>query len=167
MKYILKINFLRNILIISLLIAIGLPLYVFLFIYPWFHGMLTTNMEDEAIRVARHLMFITAQDQPLLNKGSLPDDLLNKIQGITKDFKLMKLKIYSDSGETIYSTTPKDIGVINKNKYFHDIVAKGKVCTKFVENGTKSLEDQIVTSDVIETYVPIIKNDAFIGAFVL
>lgn len=71
MKYILKINFLRNILIISSLIAIGLPLYVFLFIYPWFHGMLTTNMEDEAIRVAQHLMFITTQDQPLMNKGSV------------------------------------------------------------------------------------------------
>ncbi|MEE8431307.1 MAG: hypothetical protein V3S16_08665 [Candidatus Desulfatibia sp.] len=30
---------------------------------------------------------------------------------------------------------------------------------------TKSLEDQVVKADVVETYVPIIKNNNFIGAF--
>ncbi|MDA3831916.1 MAG: hypothetical protein PF495_00815, partial [Spirochaetales bacterium] len=37
--------------------------------------------------------------------------------------------------------------------------------TKVVKKGARSLEDQIVTADVLETYIPIIKNDKFIGAF--
>ncbi|MFC1816367.1 PAS domain-containing protein [Thermodesulfobacteriota bacterium] len=75
------------------------------------------------------------------------------------------MKIFTNIGEISFSTDPKDIGVINKNRYFHDFVAKGNVYTKIVKKGTKSLESQIVTADVLETYIPIIKNDKFIGAF--
>jgi len=77
----------------------------------------------------------------------------------------MKLKIFSKPGKTLYSTTSKDIGVINKNRYFQDIVAKGRVYTKVVNKNTKSLENQIVNADVVETYVPIMKSDEFVGAF--
>ena len=52
------------------------------------------------------------------------------IQRVTAGFKLMKLKIFSNSGEVIYSTAPKDFGVINRYRYFHDVVAKGKELEK-------------------------------------
>jgi hypothetical protein len=156
---------LRNIFIVSLIIAITLPAIVIIYIYPSFTIQLIKNTEDEAIRVARHLMALIIPDKNELTKDSVSAELMNKIQEVTEDFKLMKLKIFSKSGKTIYSTSSKDIGVINKNIYFHDIVAKGKVYTKVVEKDAKSLEDQIVTVDVVETYVPIMKSDAFVGAF--
>ena len=165
MKYVLKINLLKNILIISSLIAIGLPLCVILFIFPSFYGLLTKNTEDEAISIARHLASDIIENQDMLSRDSLPNEILSYMQGSISDFGLMKLKIYSKSGETIFSTIPKDIGIINKNRYFYDIVAKGNVYTTVVKKGTKSLEDQIFTADVVETYIPIIKNDAFAGAF--
>ncbi len=165
MKYIFKINYLRNILIIALIIALGLPICVTTFIYPAFTELLTKNTEEEAIRVARHLNFIIIPEQNKLNKNSLPAELMSKIQEMTKGFKLMKLKIFSDSGKIIYSSTPTDIGQINNKRYFHDVVTWGKVYTKVVEKDAKSLENQTVTADVVETYVPIMKNDIFIGAF--
>ena len=165
MKYVLKINFLKNILIISSLIAIGLPLCVILFIYPSFHGLLTKNTENEAVSIARHLASSFTENQDILSRDSLPNEILSDMQGSINDFGLMKLKIFSNSGEIIFSTTLKDIGVINKNRYFYDIVAKGKVYTKVVKKDNKSLEGQIVTADVVETYIPIIKNDKFVGAF--
>jgi len=165
LKNIFKINYLRNIFILSLLIAIILPTVVILYIFPSFSTQLIQNTEDEALRVARHLMFMIVQDLNELDKESLPTELLNKIQNTTEEFNLMKLKIFSKPGQVVYSTTSKDIGVINKNRYFMDIVAKGKVYTKVVKKGTKSLEDQIVKADVVETYVPIMKSDEFVGAF--
>lgn len=77
----------------------------------------------------------------------------------------MKLKVFSKSGEIIYSTDSEDMGYINKQRYFHEIVAKGNAYTMVVQKNTKSLEDQIVTADVVETYVPIMDGDTFIGAF--
>ncbi len=77
----------------------------------------------------------------------------------------MKLKIFSRPGKVLYSTASKDIGATNKNRYFQDIVARGKVYTKVLKKGTKSLEHQVVNADVVETYVPIMKRDEFVGAF--
>ena len=165
MKNIFKINYLRNIFVLSLIITITLPTIVILYVFPSFSEQLIKNSEDEALRVARHLMFMIVPDLNDFNKESLPVKLLNKIQDTKEKFKLMKLKIFSKPGEVVYSTDSKDIGVINKHRYFHNVVAKGKVYTKVVKKGAKSLEHQVVNADVVETYVPIMKNDLFFGAF--
>ena len=165
MNNIFKINYLRNFFILSLIIAITLPATVILYIFPLFSKQLIKNTEDEALRVARHLMFMIVPSINELNKKSIPDELMNKVQETTKEYKLMKLKIFSKPGEVLYSTASKDIGAINKNRYFQDIVAKGKVYTKIVNKGNKSLEHQVVNADVVETYVPIMKRDEFVGAF--
>ena len=165
MKNIFKISYLRNIFVLSLIITITLPTTVILYVFPSFSEQLIKNSEDEALRVARHLMFMIVPDLNDFNKESLPVKLLNKMQDTKEKFKLTKLKIFSKPGEVVYSTDSKDIGVINKHRYFHNVVAKGKVYTKVVKKGAKSLEHQVVNADVVETYVPIMKNDLFIGAF--
>ncbi|MCP4272159.1 MAG: GGDEF domain-containing protein [Gammaproteobacteria bacterium] len=98
---------------------------------------------------------------------NLTDKLKAKIRDTSRDFNLWKIKIYSNSGETIYSTAIEDIGKINTKPYFHEVVAKGETHTKIVKKNTKSLEDQIVSSDVVETYIPILSQGEFIGAFEL
>ena len=95
MKNIFKINYLRNFFILSLIIAITLPATVILYIFPLFSAQLIKNTEDEALRVARHLMFMIVTDLNELDKESLPTELLNKIQNTTEEFNLMKLKIFS------------------------------------------------------------------------
>ena len=165
MKYILQIDYLRNILIVSSIIAIALPICVIMFIYPSFNKQLTKNVESEAVSIARHLSSMIMADLAELSPDTLSNKILYDIKGPIKDFGLMKLKIFSKSGEIIFSTDSKDVGVVNKEKYFHNIVAKGKTYTEVVKKDTKSLEYQIVKADVIETYVPIIKDDTFIGAF--
>ena len=165
MKYILQIDYLRNILIVSSIIAIALPICVIMFIYPSFNKQLTKNVESEAVSIARHLSSMIMADLAELSPDTLSNKILYDIKGPIKDFGLMKLKIFSKSGEIIFSTDSKDVGVVNKEKYFHNIVAKGKTYTEVVKKDTKSLEYQIVKADVVETYVPIIKDDTFIGAF--
>ncbi len=165
MEKVFKIRPLRKIFIVSLIIAIALPAAVTLYIYPLFTAQLIANTEDEAIRAAKHFMLMTIPDQNELSTAFLTDELLKTIQKITADFELMKLKIFLKSGETIYSTSSKDIGTINKNSYFHEIVAQGKAYTKVVKKNTTSLEGQTVTADVVETYVPIMRNNSFVGAF--
>ena len=75
------------------------------------------------------------------------------------------MNIFTTSGVTIFSTDCEGIGTINKNDYFYNIVTKGKTFSQVVIKNTPSLEGEILPVDVVETYVPIIKDNQVIGAF--
>jgi PAS domain S-box-containing protein len=158
-------KFIRVTLFIALAAAILLPLYNVFFIYPSFRNQLIQNIQDDAVRVAAHLSSTLVHETTELKKETLPLEFINAADEVKRDFKLWKLKLFSSSGEIIYSTDPKDIGVINKHPYFHEIVAKGNPYSVIVKKGNLSLEGQKVTAAVAETYVPIMRNGKFIGAY--
>jgi hypothetical protein len=155
----------KYIFIASFVIAIVYPLVNIHYIYPSFSQLLIDNTEDEAVRTAAHLSTILVSDGTELRKDSISPEFLTMAEGLKDDFKLEKLKVFAPSGEIIYSTDPKDIGKINKKSYFHEIVTKGNTYTKLVQKDTETLEGRVVTADVVETYVPIMADGTFIGAF--
>jgi signal transduction histidine kinase len=165
---ILKVAFLRNILIVSLLIVIALPLYDIVFIYPAFTKLLISDKRDDAIQIARHLSSYLVSQETELTKNLLQVHLSDEVHQLRKlrdDFDLIKLKFFSESGEVIFSSDPKDIGDLNDKRYFHEIVAKGEVYAEVIHKDTESLEGQKMFADVVETYVPLMKDDVFLGAF--
>ena len=165
---ILKIPFLRNILLVSLVIVIVLPLYDILFIYPAFNKLLTDDKRDDAIQIARHLSSFLVSKETELTKNLLQahlSDEMEQLRRVRDDFDLIKLKFFSKSGEVIFSSDPKDMGNINNKRYFREIIAKGKVYAEVIQKDTESLEGQKMPVDVVETYVPLMKDDVFLGAF--
>jgi len=131
-------------------------------IYPSFTGLMVQNTEEEAIVTARHIshMMFSEEGGPAL----ITPEITAGVEKLVHDFNLMKLKVFSADGTIILSTDPADIGRINKEKYFHDIVAQGGIKTELVRKDSASLEGQKVTVDVVETYVPVMRNNAFVGA---
>ena len=165
---ILQVSFLRNILLVSLLIVVVLPLCNIFFIYPSFTNLLTDDKRDDALRIAKHLSSFLVSEEIELTRDILKAELSNEaeqLKQLRNDFDLVKLKFFSKSGEVIFSTDPEDIGIINNKKYFHDIVGKGRVHAEIIHKNTQSLEGQKMPVDVVETYVPLMKNDVFLGAF--
>ncbi len=160
-----KIKLLRNILIVSLSIATALSFYNIFFIYPSFTELLIESTKNDSVRSARHLSVMFFPEQIELKENYFSVDLLKEIENHKDDFDLMKIKVYSKSGKTLFSTDVNDVGVINKLKYFHEIVALGKVHTEVVAKDTVSLEGSKVAADVVETYVPLMNGDNFLGAF--
>jgi signal transduction histidine kinase len=165
---ILKIPFLRNILFVSLVIVIVLPLYDILFIYPAFNKLLTDDKRDDAVQIARHLSSFLISEDTELKKNLLQTHLAKEMEQLGKvrdDFDLIKVKFFSKSGEVIFSSDSQDIGDINDKRYFQEIVSKGKVYAEVIKKDTESLEGQKMPADVVETYVPLMKNKEFLGAF--
>jgi putative nucleotidyltransferase with HDIG domain len=158
-----KIKFIRNILLASLAIAIILPSYNVFIAYPSFITALKEDVTDEAVLTARHLASILNLKNTELNRDFSVNQ--NEIETLRRHLNLIKIKLFSPFGEVIYSTEPKDIGIINKKEYFHEIVAKGNNYAKVVQKDRRSLEGQLMKSDVVETYVPIMDADRFLGAF--
>jgi len=97
--------------------------------------------------------------------SDLPEVFTGMASQSVVDFGLMKVKVFDSNGETVYSTSEKDIGEINENEYFHNIVAKGRVLSNVAYKDTRSLEGQLLKVDVVETYLPIMHADSFVGAF--
>jgi hypothetical protein len=160
-------RFLRNVLILSVIIAIALILYNTFLIAPSFTKLLTNATENDAVRITRHLASsMRISEKTEIGKGSLNTQLLKKeIEKIKKDFELTNFKAFSPSGEIIFSGDQKEVGEINQKRYFHDIVAKGKIYAKIVPKDEESLEGQKVKRDVLETYVPLMNDGKFLGAF--
>jgi hypothetical protein len=162
---ILKNTRLRNILIASLVIVTVVPAYSAWFIYPSFANLLIESAKHEASSAATHFSSMLFSEAGELRKDSVRQNVIYEIERIKRNFKLTKLKVFSKSGEILFSTDPQDIGNINTEKYFREIIAKGTTRTKFVQKDGTSLEGQKITADVVEAYVPIMSGDKFIGVF--
>jgi hypothetical protein len=80
-----------------------------------------------AVRVAEHLSEMFMPEKGELREEAFIAGSQDEIEKLVNAFELNKLKIFSSTGKTVFSTDPDDIGKINKEKYFHEIVAKGKV----------------------------------------
>jgi signal transduction histidine kinase len=143
-------------------IALTYPLISIYYIFPSFSSLVVKNTEDEGVRLARNLMSTVVSERGELKK---PKDFQDEIRRIKDDFRLDKVKVFSDDGKVVYSTDEKDIGEMNTRSYFREIVGRGDTHTKFVRKETQSLEGKLMKADVVETYVPIMKNDTFLGAF--
>jgi K+-sensing histidine kinase KdpD len=162
-----KNQFLRNILILSIIIAVALILYDTFLITPSITKLLINATQNDAERITRHLassMLISEKTE--IGKDSLNTQLSKKeVEKIKKDFELMNFKAFSPSGEIVFSADPNEVGEVNQKRYFHDFVAKGKVYAKVVPKDEDSLEGRKVTRDVLEIYVPLMNNGKFSGAF--
>lgn len=164
-NYIYKIKLMRIILIVFLSIAIALSAYNILFIYPSFTSLVIETTKNDAVRATRYLASTLIPKDVKLKKDLFDADALIEIEKIISAFELNRLKVFSRSGRTIFSTDAEDIGQLNQKSYFHEIVAKGRIHAKVVQKDTESLEGQKVTADVVETYVPLMDGDIFLGAF--
>jgi signal transduction histidine kinase len=126
---------------------------------------LIQNTEDEAERTAQHIVSMLSVTGNGLESQIVDKEISTQLQVMLNDFNIIKAKIFSAKGVIVFSTDSKDLGAVNSKPYFLNTVAKGGKYTKIVEKDARSLEDQIVTIDVAETYVPIMDNGVFVGAF--
>lgn len=151
---------------ITLLLSILVIALYYVAVYPRFEQTLVDSTEDQAIRVAEFLRGIVVdKDTTVLGRDMLNQGEVDELEVAVGKLGLAKLKLFSHTGEIIHSTDSKDIGEFNRKEYFHYVVAKGENFTKLVHKQDKTLEGQSLQVDVVETYVPIMSNGRFLGAF--
>ncbi|NOZ68634.1 MAG: PAS domain S-box protein, partial [Deferribacteres bacterium] len=156
---------LKYIFIVSCMTAIIYPLANTRFIFPSFRELVNRNARDNAVRIANFLSSELSLKKDGLTRDTIPAGFSDTAKNIQEKFHIRKLKVFSKSGEILFSTDPADIGELNTKDYFREIVAKGNTYTKVISNNGLSLEDQPVKADVVETYVPLTVDGAFAGAF--
>lgn len=156
---------LRNLLLGALIAALAFPLYVQFYNNPRFSDLLLSFTADDAERVAMHLGTVMTKSGVKLARSAIPPGFNEEVQQVVRDFHLEKLKLFAPDGETLYSTDPVDIGQRNSHEYFHLQVAKGHPFSKLVRKEGLTAEARKATADVVESYVPLMQGDQFLGAF--
>jgi PAS domain S-box-containing protein len=161
----LRYKLIRNLLLLSLALAIALPAYEFLFVHPAYQQLITSETEKEAVRYASYMVRTLGLENRIFTQATLPDNLLDRLRPVSRDTQLIKLRIFSASGEIIFSTKPEEVGTINTRDYFRETVAEGQVYSKVVRKDSQTAEGDTTQVDIVETYVPFLADDVFGGAF--
>lgn len=162
----LKYPVLRNGLIISVLLVACLPLYMAFVAYPTVSRLSVSQAEAEAVRIANYMVAGFQQKSALSDDAFLRStDFVSRVKEISRAFSLIKFKVFTSRGEIVQASDTADLGEINTKSYFKNIVAAGGVFTKVVDKNRKSLEGEIFQVDIMETYVPILRDGRFAGAF--
>lgn len=157
-------RFLAIILLISITAVLFLPFYTNFYLYPAFTRHILSDAENSAVQMASHLVHYMEETTDSLQLEDMTFDVREEVNEMLIDFSCEKVKIFSTSGEIIYSTDQADIGTINTREYFKPVVTQGSNYTKIVTKNSTTAEGRVVTVDVVETYVPIRFGDKIVGA---
>lgn len=153
-------------LVVAVIFALALPLANLFFVYPAFTDVLITSIEEDAKKLGNYLVPPELKHSEI-RKERLSQRLYGDIYKLEHDFGIAKLRIFSPQGEVLYSTNSAEIGTHNTNAYFTETVSKGIVYTKMAEKGGLDMEGEPARLDVIETFLPLMNGDRFLGAFEL
>ncbi len=165
MNNIIRTPVLVSILIASLLISIILPVYATISVAPEINNQLLSSIENDASRTTLFFKSSFFTDDRITEKYHISDELSKSLDLVTKSFQIKKIKLFSRAGIVVYSSDPKEVGEINKNRYFHNIVMKGGKYSKLAKKNEQTLEGVPTSIDIAEIYVPIMNNSKFSGAF--
>lgn len=149
--------------VLSIFIVVALSLVQLLIVYPRFSQLAVGDCANEAVRVGRHISRMLP-DGPIIETVATSPALREGLRRVASEFQLWKLKVFSSTGTVVFSTDDEDMGQVNRNPYFAEEVAQGKVLTKAVWAKEITLEGQVVPIDVVETYVPLMEGVNFLGA---
>lgn len=159
-------TFFRSLVFVSLLAILILPIYTVFFLSPSFVNFIIEGKVEQAARLAAHMESKLIPDKSQqLTRDILTDDVLKKIYGTSKDFKLLKVRILFPSGEILFSNIPHETGSAVMTSQLHETVVNGRPYTRLTEKGAESLEGDIMPGDIVETYVPILRDNKTIGVF--
>ena len=157
--------FLKVALAITIITIVLFPLYAIFIEYPSFEKHIAENTAQEAVRIAKVLSSVLVEDQAELRADRLPKEFLKHVQELRDDARILKLKIFNLSGTVVYSTDPGEIGRINEEDYFKLVATTGGVKAVEVPKNVQTLERQVLPADVVETYVPIMRDRTALGVF--
>lgn len=159
-----KVPFLRRMLLAGAAIVLAFPLFDIAVVYPGYDNLLLNFGEEEAVRVCNHLAAtldgLAEWTESSVQDSELPEEALR----ILASFHIERLKVYGATAGVVFSSDPDEVGAVNNAPYFRQRVMKGEVISNMIRRRGQALEGRTLTVDVVETYVPIMRQGRFLGA---
>jgi len=148
----------------SIVMTVIMLLLYPLFLYPEFTKEIVKEAQKDSQRVA---VYLIKEYYPAISSivKPVPSDLEASIQRDIDIFNLWKVRFFNPDGKILYSSEKAEIGNLNKKPYFVELVAKGQIFAVMVKKDEYTEDGTATPYDVVETYVPIMLENTFNGAF--
>lgn len=159
------ISYIRNVVLLSLLTIVAIPVMNRLLIYPLYENMSIRSAEKDAVQLASSLINQLHLEKGAFEQAALPDDDELKLQQFLSDFEIYKLRVFNAAGTIVYSTQALEVGQVNTVDYFRKTVTKGTPVSTVVRRQASSLEGDRFPLDVAEIYVPVVSDSRVTGVF--
>lgn len=159
--------FLTFVLVVSTLTLVFFPLFTIFYKYPEYSRLLRQFAADEATTMAGYLGSLLLDDGQSVQPGSLDRALLRRITAMAGDRQVLRLRIYSPSGVVVYSSAEDEIGTVNQNPYFQEILRSRRTVTVQIDRDEASLEGRRMGTELVEIYVPVVRQGRLAGIFEL
>jgi len=154
----------RRALAVSAILVVLLPLVSFLYIYSVVEKNVYEQESAYSVRLANYFVAV-------MGLGDLGVDVplqyghnFSVFLNAASSFEVYKVKIFSASGYTVYSSEQSEVGYVNKKPYFVNEVMSGRIYQKIIQKDHLSSSGALIKRDVVETYVPIMRDGEFRGA---
>ncbi|MFB3073242.1 MAG: PAS domain S-box protein, partial [bacterium] len=159
-----KNKFLRIILILSLMVIMTYSAINLNIVNPVVTRSTVNEIKIEAEHSARDIALSLGSGKGELKREDIQGDLLSQARQIENRLDVLKLKIYTKSGNTIYSSDPRETGETNRERYFTDSIAKGVARTNLLRKDIEDSEGKKETVYIVRTNVPILIDGSVVGA---
>lgn len=143
------------------LMGLLLPGYNLLLLQPAVEESMRRAAVTDAARLSEHLLAMEIPESFAFTSESVTSSLEARLQQLATDFELARLRIYDATGRVLYSSDAREEGQVNTHPYFQGKVAAGEVYAELVTQA----EQLEVERSVVETYVPVMRDGRFRGAF--
>lgn len=143
-----------SIIIINFIVLLAFPLVFSHFALPGIITLVKNRNQQKAEQLCH-----------FLNSGDFSSFKEERAQAAVTSFNLLKVKEFDSNGVVTYSTDSSDIGKVNNKEYFFNKVAKGNLHSVYVEKNDSTHDGDLLGVHLIETYVPIMDGNTFLGAF--
>ncbi len=151
-----------SLLVLSLAGSMIVPLANTFIIMPKLEQGIVSTEEAHSQVSAKYMISALSIKDYLKGEGELDIMELNRY---AKSFHVREFKLFSSEGLILKSSEPSNVGIFNKRDYYRNKVARGELYSKLVLADERTKEGVVSSYDVIETYIPIMDNGVFLGAF--
>ncbi len=159
-----RVRISKRVIFCALGVSLIFPMIVFFILSPAIDKILIKESTEEAFRVADHINDMYKIKGSVPEKESSLEYIKGEILNIEEDFNLYKVSIFSEENEIVFSTNPDEIGFVAGEGFFVETVRSGKRYAAFKKSDSFSMEGYPLSADVVEAYVPIIRDGQFAGA---
>ena len=161
--------FLRNILILSILTVLIYPILNINILYPIMTRSTISNIKNEAQGLAFDMALELGLSKIELERDGIQGDFLMQVRHLEKKLlekkpNVTRLRIYSRSGEILYSSNTREIGESGRGEFIAGIISRGVAQTNLLRKDVRLSDGKTTTVYFVETTVPIMRNNTFVGA---
>ncbi len=162
-----KNNFLKYVIFLSAITIASFILYLVLFFSPAYNKSLVQLTKNDVIIRSAYL------EKKIIQLCVEEDDISSlsfekcsqEINDMAKDLNISKMRFFSNAGKVIFSSNKRDIGTEIGNSHIFDKVSKGEIYSRILTLQERKKQNFYKNLSIIEVYIPVIKQDIFIGVF--